>query len=177
MRNSKNICFVYVIQHQKLGRQNYSARLENCLIIGNSSCRCCVPAYNCCPCCPLVHNSSCPCCMPAPALVQPPQPHPLSSGIGNWCRWRPWALECRGEWHSQSYLLLLPPHSQALLPCMGCIHCLVFWLMYLSPTNGIHVHRQTWYTQRMPIIVNELIAPVLSTCPCVQFATENVLQQ
>ena len=116
-------------------------------------------------------------CLHAPVLIQHPQPHPLSSGIGNCYKWRPWALEWRGEWHSQSYLLLLPPHSRALLPRMGRVHCFIFWLLYLSPTSGIHVHRQTWYTRMMPIIVNELIAPVISTFPCVQFATENVTQQ
>ena len=155
MRHSKNICFVYATQHQKLDRQNYNAKLEKHRIINNSSCRCCVPAYissTSCPCCVFAqYNSSCPCCVPAPVVVQPPRPHPPSIGTGSRYKWRPLALQGIGEWHTQSHPLLLSPHSRALLlrivsrsqtvwlcetiPRMGRVHCLVLWLLQLFPNK------------------------------------------
>ena len=55
----------------ELAKQNYDTRLEKCRIIGNSSSRSWMPAFNLCPCYVLAYNSSrsSPRCVPAPALV------------------------------------------------------------------------------------------------------------
>ena len=157
MCHSKNICFVYAMQHQKLDWQNYDTIFLKCRVIRNSSCGCCAPAYNSsCPDCVLARNSSCPCCVPAPALIQPPRPHPPLTVLATASsRWKSLALQCRGECHSQSHLLGLPPTiSSPATTYMSCSVLGSLAIVAFLPTNGIHVRQQTWYAQSMPGIKN-----------------------
>ena len=69
-----------------------------------------------------------------------------SSGTGNCYKWRPWALQCRGEWHSQGHLLLFPPiFSSTACYRVWVVFCIIAWFSgfcSLSLTNGVYVR---WY--------------------------------